>query len=289
MGLPVCLPDVVAPLDFSMEFSSRDFSRCASLITAELGIKMPDSKLSMLQSRLARLARERHFASVRGYLDHLFANLHTAETTHFLDSVTTNKTDFFREPEHFEYLKRDILPSLPHATIWSAACSSGPEPYTLAMVLSEYALARPSFSFRILATDVCTKMLELGRKGIYDEPLIEPVPDEMRRRYLLRDKQHPSGRVRVVPTLRQAVSFHQLNLMDETYDIREQFDVIFLRNVLIYFEPATQQAVVRKLCRNLAPDGFLITGLSEPLGNLDVPLYQVGPSVFRHERRRGAP
>lgn len=282
-------PEITAPVDFSMEFSQRDFARCASLITAELGIKMPESKLTMIQSRLTRLAREKRFSSVREYLDHLFANLHTAEATDFLDSVTTNKTDFFREPEHFDYLKKHILPYLPKATIWSAACSSGPEPYTLAMVLADYSLARPSFSYKILATDVCTKMLEIGREGIYDEPLIYPVPEEMRRRYLLRDKHPSKRRVRIVPALRQAVSFHQLNLMDESYGIRERFDVIFLRNVLIYFEPATQQEVVRKLCRNLSPDGFFITGLSEPLGNLDLPLYQVGPSIFRHERRRGTP
>ena len=282
-----CAPISPGPAAFSAELSAKSFARCAEFITRELGIKMPPSKLSMVQSRLVRRANELHMGSVEQYIEYMFANLHTEERTHFINSITTNKTDFFRELPHFDYLSERILPSLSKARIWSAACSSGPEAYTLAMVLSTHSLKNPGFSFEILATDISTKVLEVARKGIYHESVVAPVSMYLRERYFLRGADRSQGLVRVAPELRETVSFHQLNLMNSDYQVRQIFDVIFLRNVLIYFDSETQQQVIQRLCRNLAPGGFLFTGLSEPLGSLDVPLTMVGPSIFRSASHRG--
>ncbi len=272
-----------------LRISPRSFARLAQFVTAKLGIKMPDSKVPMIQSRLIRRLRELGIASIEEYCEHLFsAEGAEAERVHFIDAVTTNKTDFFREPQHFRYLTGVVLPKLTAAggiegnrlAVWSAACSSGQEPYTLAIVLSEYAASRPPFDFHILATDVSTKVLHLAKDGIYGRQAIEPVPPELRRRYFLQGKNALQS-VRVKPALRRRVSFHHLNFMDSDYGVREIFDVIFCRNVLIYFDRPTQEAVITKLCRNLKPAGYLFVSHSESLSGLELPLVPLGSSCFR--------
>jgi chemotaxis protein methyltransferase CheR len=272
-----------------LRISPGSFGRLAEFVTAELGIKMPESKASMIQSRLARRVRELRLGSLDEYCEYLFSNGSTAERAHFIDAVTTNKTDFFREPQHFKYLTATALPALTgpgkaarnrSVAIWSAACSSGEEPYTLAMVLGEYALAHPPFEFRILGTDVSTKVLQLAAEGIYARQSIAPVPPGLRRKYVLQSKDGAPS-VRIKAALRQKVSFHPLNFMDADYCVREMFDVIFCRNLLIYFDRPTQQAVIGKLCRNLHPGGYLFISLSESLSGLDLPLVSLGSSCFQ--------
>jgi chemotaxis protein methyltransferase CheR len=276
-----------------LRISQRSFSRLAQFVTGELGIKMPESKVSMIQSRLLRRVRELGLESIDAYCEHLFStNGAEAERSHFINAVTTNKTDFFREPLHFRYLTGTALPQLERTRdlgrsrtlfVWSAGCSSGEEPYTLAMVLSEYAALHPPLRFQILATDVSTKVLQTARAGIYARQLIAPVPPELRRRYLLQARGEQCS-VRVKPSLRESISFHQLNFMDADYCVREMFDVIFCRNVLIYFDRMTQQSVIAKLCRNLNPGGYLFVSHSESLSGLDLPLISLGSSCFRkHE------
>ena len=161
------------------ELSPKTFARFAQFITGELGIKMPESKLSMVQSRLLRRVRELQLKSVEQYSEYFFTSSNAEEREHFINAITTNKTDFFREAEHFDFLTR--ISSSRHSTalagyrpgsrlkVWSAGCSSGEEPYTLAMVLSEYELQHPGFDFAILGTDVSTRVLDLARSGIYQE------------------------------------------------------------------------------------------------------------------------
>jgi chemotaxis protein methyltransferase CheR len=280
-------------LDEVLRISPRSFGRLAEFIQAELGIKMPDSKVSMIQSRLLRRVRDLGLQSIDEYCEHLFSTAaDDAERVHFVNAITTNKTDFFREPQHFRYLTETVLPQLEREgrpapgkplAIWSAACSSGEEPYTLAMVLSEYAAARPRFDFRILATDVSTKVLHLAKDGIYTGQQISPVPPEVRRKYLLRGKGEHASHFRVVSGLRRTVSFHRLNLMEADYCVRDTFDIVFCRNVLIYFERPTQEAVINKLCRNLKPGGYLFLGHSEAFSGFDLPAVSVGPSCFRKQ------
>jgi chemotaxis protein methyltransferase CheR len=276
-------------LTAQVELSAESFARLASYITSELGIKMPEAKVTMVQSRLLRRVRELRLASLDQYAEYFFADSHKEEREHFINAVTTNKTDFFREPEHFHYLRETVLPACTRDgrragkrfQVWSAGCSSGEEPYTLAMVLSEYARRQSGFDFAILATDVSTKVLDRARNGIYAEEQILPVPPELRGRYLLRSRKDEDRMARVVSGLRSKVSFHQLNFMDGDYGVRNSFDAIFFRNVMIYFDRPTQEAVINKLCRNLTPGGYLFAGHSESLAGLDIPVEAVKASVYR--------
>jgi chemotaxis protein methyltransferase CheR len=276
------------------ELSPRTFARFAQFITGELGIKMPESKLSMVQSRLLRRVRELQLNSVEQYSEYFFTSSNAHEREHFINAITTNKTDFFREAEHFDFLSRIALPSLSRSAgdrpgsrlkVWSAGCSSGEEPYTLAMVLSEYELQHPGFDFAILGTDVSTRVLDLARDGIYEESQTAPVPPQLRRKYLWQGRDKSQRLVRVVPELRRKVTFHQLNCMDEHYSIKDMFDLVFFRNVLIYFDKATQEAVINKICRNLVPGGYLFAGHSESLAGLDTELSCVQTAVFRKAGR----
>jgi len=269
------------------ELSPQTFARFARFITGEIGIKMPESKLTMVQSRLLRRVRDLRLNSVEQYSEYFFTSSNAEEREHFINAITTNKTDFFREPEHFDYLTRVALPSLSAARrrertkVWSAGCSSGEEPYTLAMVLKEYAAEHTGFDFAVLATDISTKVLKLAKGAVYQESQIVPIPPELRRKYLWRSRAKDQALVRIVPELRRKVTFHALNFMAEDYRIRDLLDVVFFRNVLIYFDRSTQEAVINKMCRNLAPGGYFFAGHSESLAGLDVPLRCVHTSIFR--------
>lgn len=274
--------------------SRESFARFSQLITRELGIRMPPAKRPMLQSRLQRRLRQLQIETIEAYEAHLFESPDgAAERAHFFDLVTTNKTDFFREPAHFEYLRQTALPTLAHdagqpprwnCQLWCAGCSSGQEAYTLAMVLNDYARDHAGFNFAALATDISTRVLDEARAAIYPEELIEPVPMPMRQKYLLRSRDRRQGLVRIVPELRAKVRFERLNFMDRDYGLRAEFDVIFFRNVMIYFDKPTQQAIVTRMGRHLRAGGYLFISHSESLAGLDVPLRLVGSSVFRKTR-----
>jgi len=268
-----------------VELSPAAFNRLARYITSELGIKMPESKLTMVQSRLLRRVRDLRMVSLDQYCDYFFESSSSDEREHFVNAITTNKTDFFREPQHFAYLLDVVVPAMAQGAgrfkVWSAGCSTGEEPYTLAMVLAGYAAAHDGFDFAILATDISTKVLAAARDGIYKESQAEPIPLPLRRKYLLRSRSRTEGATRVVPELRRRVSFHQLNFMDRDYGIKDIFDAVFFRNVMIYFDRPTQEAVIGKICRNLAPGGYLFCGHSESLAGLDIPVQPVMASVYR--------
>lgn len=274
--------------------SSKTFDRFSRFITQRLGIRMPPAKLSMLQSRLQRRLRQLQMDSIEAYEAYLFNSPDAAgELAHFFDIVTTNKTDFFREPEHFEHLRRTALPTLAcdlgwparwNFKLWCAGCSSGQEAYTLAMALSEYATEQKGFTFSMLATDISTRVLEQARAAIYPEEFIEPVPMALRQRYLLKSRDRSQRLVRIASELRAKVRFARLNFMDADYGLREEFDIIFFRNVMIYFDKPTQQAVVNRLCGHLRTGGYFYISHSESLTGLDVPLRLVGNSVLRKVR-----
>ncbi len=170
--------------------------------------------------------------------------------------------------------------------VWSAGCSSGEEPYTLAIVLSEYAAAHPGFHFRILASDISTDMLERAEMGIYSSECVAPIPLALKRKYLLRSRDSQSPRVRVAPELRKLVDFRRLNFMDSDYMLAEKVDAIFCRNVLIYFDRATQESILRKLVHNLTPSGYLFVGHSETLHDMDLPVIPVAPALYRKAHAR---
>jgi chemotaxis protein methyltransferase CheR len=277
------------PVATSIEFTPQQFRRFAEFITRELGIKMSEQKIPLLKSRLHRRLRALGLPSVEAYQEHLFGSLEAGhELAEFIDAITTNKTDFLREPSHFDYLVRTVLPPLAQELpgrggfkLWCAGCSTGEEPYTLAMYLSEFAENNPPFAFSLFATDISTHVLHTAQRAIYDESRVEPVPEDWRRKYLLRSRDPARNLVRIAPELRTYVRFARLNFMDEDYGVNELFDVVFLRNVLIYFSRATQESVVRRLCANLRPGGYLFTGHSESLLGLDLPLRMVASAVYR--------
>ncbi len=267
--------------------SPRNFRRLAAFIFAHAGIKMPDSKKTLLEGRLRKRLRANNIETFDDYCAFLFdeGGLE-GERTHLINAVTTNKTDFFREPGHFCYLEQAVLPEfrargMRSVRAWSAACSTGPEAYSLAMMLDEQSEARDGISYCILATDLDTEVLAIARKGIYAEDLIEPVPAVYRHRYVRFSRDPGRREVRIAPTLRRAIGFAQLNLMDERYPVGEPMDLIFCRNVLIYFDKETQMKVVSRLADCLAPGGYLFLGHSESIAGHCLPIVQVANTVFK--------
>jgi chemotaxis protein methyltransferase CheR len=223
------------------------------------------------------------------YCNYLFARENRdQELIHLIDAVTTNKTDFFREPDHFEYLVSRALPDLDRRSgadrrylVWSAGCSTGEEPYTLAMVLSEYAESRPGFRFSVLATDICTAVLDKARTGIFKSEVVAPVHPNLRKKYLMRSRDRSSDLVRVIPELRTKIEFQRLNFMDADFGLSRRPEIIFCRNVIIYFDRPTQIRLLEKLAGQLAPGGYFFAGHSESLQNMGLPLVAVGSSVYR--------
>jgi len=273
----------------ALHLRPRDFHRLASFIHDTAGIKMPPAKRTMVEGRLRRRLRALNMGSFDEYCHYLFEQGGlSSEAVPLIDAVTTNKTEFFREPEHFRFLAEQALPALAARgagpvrplKIWSTASSTGAEPYTIAMVVDDFAQKVEGFRASILATDICTDVLETAVLAIYPEAMVEPVPMALRRRYLLRSRDRRRAEVRIVPALRRMTRFARLNLMDETYAVDRDFDIIFCRNQLIYFEKATQQLVLRRLCDHLRPGGFLFLGHSETLGGCDLPLRAVSTTVF---------
>jgi chemotaxis protein methyltransferase CheR len=275
---------------FAVSMSDVDFRRLSEFIHAHCGIKMPAGKRTMLEGRLRKRLHSLGMDCFSKYCDYLLSPGGMAtERIHMIDVVTTNKTDFFREPAHFDYLTQMVLPELAargfgnrnKLNAWSAGCSSGEEAYTLAMVLNEFAEHTPNLNFSILATDISTKVLDKARRAVYEHDRISPVPMFMRKKYLLRSKNKEYDLVRIVPELRSTIRFQRLNFMEDEFGISEKMALIFCRNVLIYFDKPTQEHVLSRLCRHLVPGGYLFTGHSETLQGMDLPLINVATTVYR--------
>lgn len=277
--------------DRNPSLSNDNFQRLSKFIYKQCGIKMTSAKKTMLEARLQKRLRVLHIPSFTQYCDFLFSPEGLeSELVHMIDVVTTNKTDFFREPDHFDYLLKHAIPEWERRKknsagrklmVWSAGCSSGEEPYTLAMVLSNYAEENPGFNFQILATDISTRVLEKAQLAIYDEERVDPVPLEMKKKYLLRSKDRSNPLVRVVPSLREKIRFRRLNFMDGDFGMREALDIIFCRNVIIYFDRPTQERLLNQFCRHMSAGAYIFMGHSETLSGLDVPLASVHPTVYR--------
>ncbi len=275
---------------YMQHMTGKDFKRLRDFIESRSGIKLAESKKDMLEGRIRKRLRYFGMHSFAEYCRYIFSPEGMAhELEHMINAVTTNKTDFFRESWHFEYLIKTALPELIGEQklinktfyFWSAGCSTGEEPYTLAIFLNELAENCPGFRYSILATDICTEALEKAEAAIYDEENIKPIPLALRKKYLLRGKDHSSNLVRIVPEVRERVEFRRINLMDNDFGINDPVDVIFCRNVIIYFEKSTQEKVVGKFCQHLIPGGYLFMGHSETLNNLNVPLAYASATVYR--------
>lgn len=266
--------------------SERSFRRLSSFIETELGIRMPDTKRIMLESRLQKRLRILGLPDFDTYIDRVFSG-DDAELIHMIDAVTTNKTDFFREPDHFDLLTNRLLPnamkgSSGHSlfSFWSAGCATGEEPYTLAMVLEEFKLSHPGFDYHILASDISSQALQKAFNAVYDAEKVVPVPPGFKRKYLLRSKDPSKVEVRIKKELRDKVEFIRLNFMDDRFPFDGKFDVIFCRNVIIYFDRTTQERILGHMCEYLRPGGNLILGHSETLTGMSMPLRSIAPTVY---------
>ncbi len=273
---------------YAAKLSDAEFEKLSNFIYTRYGIKMPPVKKIMLQSRLQKRLKALKIYSFKDYVNYVFSKEGSEEVIHMMDVVSTNKTDFFREPTHFDFLKQTALPELYNQNIrnlkvWSAGCSSGQEVYTLAIVLSEFAEKNQGFDFSILGTDISTQMLKKAYNAIYPEHEVAMIPLEIKRKYMLKSKDPQKKLIRINKKLRQKTKYMRLNFMDENYPVTEKYDIIFCRNVLIYFDRETQEKVINKLCRHLKPDGYFFLGHSETITNIDVPLKQIKPTIFKRK------
>lgn len=270
--------------------TAKEFAQLSQFIHTEYGIKLPPVKMTMLESRLHKRLRATGKPDFKEYCEYLFSKEgQEKELIQMVDLVTTNKTDFFREPAHFSFLREQWLPEWlenrssvqEKLKIWSAGCSSGEEPYTLAMVLQEFSQeCGIPVDYAILGTDLSTEILSKAVKAIYTEEKAAGIPLSLKKKYLLRSKSPGNNTVRIIPALRAKTSYMRLNFMDAAYDVPDEYHIIFCRNVLIYFDRATQEKVINRLCKKLKPGGYLFLGHSESITSMQVPLKQIKPTIF---------
>jgi chemotaxis protein methyltransferase CheR len=260
--------------------TTAEFGRARELVYDLTGISLSDAKRGLVVGRLAKRLAHFAFDTYDQYLDLISAPSSEEELQTFINLLTTNETSFFREPRHFEFLRSDILPELaraPEVRIWSAACSTGEEPYTLAMVLAE---ARPQSRWEVLGTDVSTRALATARRGHYTEDRAVTIPQGVLHKYCLKGVRKQSGTFLIDQSLRARVRFQQLNLIEPLPDIG-QFDVIFLRNVMIYFDVPTKAKVVSRLLTRLKPGGYFMPGHCETLQGMAEGLKLVRTAIYR--------
>ena len=266
--------------------SDRELSAIIDLVYKKSGITLHDGKRALITARLHKRLKAVGAASFGAYLQYLERDTSGGELVMLLDAISTNHTSFFREPQHFEYLKTTVLPEWlqrpgrGHFAMWSAACSSGEEPYTLGIVLQENLPADERGHIKILASDLSTRVLQMAHQGIYKLDRVKEIPTAQLRKYFEKGMGAQDGLARVRPELRQRIEFKQLNLL-EIGDLGQRFPVIFCRNVMIYFDRDVQQRVVSMLERHLAPGGYLFISHSESLSGITHGLKWMAPAVYR--------
>lgn len=262
----------------SQSLNHREFEQFRTLIHDIAGIAMSEAKRPLIVGRLSKRLRHFSLGSFADYYQLLMRD--KAELQVAVNLLTTNETYFFREPRHFEFLRERLADDLRSGAgplrLWSAACSSGEEPYTLALLLAEH-LSRP---WEILASDISTRVLETARRGIYSLEDARGIPSALLHKHCLRGTGCYAGQFVVEPALARRIDFRQINL-NQTLPEVGQFDVIFLRNVMIYFDQPTKIDVVKRLCARLRPGGYFLVSHSESLNGLTEQLQALRPSIYR--------
>ncbi len=279
-----------APLGQGSRMNDHDFKKFSDFVHKRVGIKLTPAKKNMVETRLHKRMRVLGMNSHHDYVRYVFSDEGMEkELSNLIDAVTTNTTHFFREKQHFEYLESTLLPAwlqrhgrYKRMLFWSAGCSIGMEPYTMAMVLADFAAKNTGFECAVLGTDISTQALRDAMRAVYDEERVATVSAAMKEKYLLRSRDRVKKQVRIVPELRQMTSFRHLNFMEE-FSFKKPFDVIFCRNVVIYFDRETQELLFSKFCRCLNPGGHLFIGHSESLTGMNLPLTQVAPTIYQRD------
>ena len=269
--------------------SDSQFYKIADFIQTNVGIKMPLEKKVMVQSRLISRIKSLNMSNFDDYINYAFSMTIEGdeEIALLINAITTNLTNFFRENQHFEYITSKILPEfasqgIHNVELWSAGCSSGEEPYTISIVMQEFMRTNPGKirDYSVLATDISSKVLDKAINAVYTFSSITDLPYDIKKRYFLKGNDN-SNLVRVNKQTREKVRFDRLNFMDSSYPVASPKNIIFCRNVLIYFDKPTQEKVIRKLLDHLVPGGYLFLGHSETIFGMNLPLQTVGPTTFK--------
>jgi chemotaxis protein methyltransferase CheR len=285
-----CDGGVTAAFPANHEISSHEFQLLQELVRSHTGISLSDHKRSLVASRLGKRLRALNLGSFRSYYDFLVGERGAEELEQFVNAMTTNKTDFYREPVHFEFLEREIIPVLKmraartgerRIRIWSAGCSTGEEPYTIALTLCEALGRLLTWDVRILASDIDTEVLAKADRGVYPRERVVDIPPALLHRYFLQGTGDNEGLVKVAPSLRTLVTFRRINFLDNPWPIRGLFDCIFCRNVIIYFDKATQTRLMQRFADHLKDDGYLFLGHSESLHGMSERFAFVRNTIYR--------
>jgi chemotaxis protein methyltransferase CheR len=265
-----------------LKLEEKDFQRISQYIHQHFGIKLPLAKLVLVEGRLSKRLAQLNLKSFAEYVTYIFSHEGYAEQNSLIDYISTNKTDFFREDVHFKFLENHVRVNkiAKPLNIWSAACSSGEEPYTISMVFEEMKAAKVfSSTYSILGTDISNTVLNKAIIGVYADKTIETIPQELVKKYFICKE----GKAIANATLRKSVNFKRFNLIDNAQypSLQTKFDFIFCRNVLIYFDHPTQVKVIESLIKQLVPGGFLFLGHCETLLNKDFPVRQIQPTIYQ--------
>ncbi len=269
--------------DYNLD--DKEFYKLRDIIYNEAGINLGDVKKILMQSRLIKRLRELKLDNYQQYYDYLIEN-YDREKISFINAITTNKTDFFRENDHFEFMKKKVLPDFDRKNekeirIWSAGCSTGEEPYSIAMTLSEYYSGKKHPEFLILATDIDTQVLARASEGIYPADHLSGVDPAYLKKYFIQSNKGGMLMYTVDESLKKSVYFRRLNLLEKEYPMKKQFDIIFCRNVIIYFDRDTQRKLFAKYYDYLKDDGYLLIGHSENLSGITDRFTLIGRTIYR--------
>ncbi len=284
---------MLSELTSEIRLTTREFALFRDLIYAEAGISLGDSKQQLVASRLAKRLRALGLTSYSKYYDYLMHNDRDgSERLKMINSLTTNKTDFFREDHHFDYLKSTIFPAFEQIAkqahkrkirIWSAACSTGEEPYTLAMTILDFfgPTVFNTWDIRILASDIDTDVLTHAQRGKYPRERIEEVPPALRKQSFIKRDDDQNDTMTIRPELQSLITFRRINFVDEAWPIHTEFDIIFCRNVMIYFDEPTQDRLLTRFASYLKPCGHLFIGHSESILRLDQIYRPIGQTIYQ--------
>ncbi|AMO98811.1 cheR methyltransferase, all-alpha domain protein [Collimonas arenae] len=277
-------PVASAARDFLL--TDSDFSRVRALIYQRAGIALGEQKREMVYSRLSRRLRELGMSDFTSYLAQLEAQHDSAEWQSFTNALTTNLTAFFREAHHFPLLAEHVKTCAQPVTIWCSAASTGEEPYSIAMTLIE-ALGNRAGNASVIATDIDTQVLEKAATGIYTMEQVSKLPQERLKRFFLKGSGARAGQVRIRPEVAAMVKFGQLNLLAPQWGLKEPFDAIFCRNVMIYFDKPTQNRILQRFEPLMKPHGLLFAGHSENFSYASQPFRLRGQTVYELDAKRG--
>lgn len=269
-----------------MQLSDREFKQISDLVYSLVGIKLSAEKKTLVIERLQKVIRNGGFGSFHEYYEYVLADASGREIVNLIDRISTNHTFFFREKHHFDFMRQTWLPQIiargercgqKELRIWSAGCSSGEEPYSIALLLADHPALQQGWKVKILATDIAVSVLEKAAAGIYEQTALAGLSEAGRRKHF---QKLPDGRWQAGKSLREMIMFRRLNLINETYPFRNQFHLIFCRNVMIYFDDKTRAGIVQRFHKHLDGQGYLFIGHSETLNQYTALFTHVQPAIY---------